>query len=95
MLLFGVDQNFETMTSFRFGQDFGTFWPLEEEELTGASYVVRYMSESADCSDTYKSSWIIRSFLMESTEVRPVSWVGDCLATQELGRGINSCLIHE
>ncbi|XP_043208829.1 tyrosine-protein phosphatase 99A-like, partial [Amphibalanus amphitrite] len=49
-------------------EDFGTFWPLEEEELTGANFVVRYMSESADCSDTYKSSWIIRSFLMESTE---------------------------
>ena len=54
-------------------QDFGIFWPLEEEELTGVSFVVRYMSESADCSDTYKSSWIIRSFLMESTEVRTIT----------------------
>ncbi|KAF0303072.1 Tyrosine-protein phosphatase 99A [Amphibalanus amphitrite] len=45
----------------------GVFWPSEEEVIRGSNFVVRYMSESADCSATYKTSWVIRSFLLQST----------------------------
>ncbi|XP_037087917.1 tyrosine-protein phosphatase 99A-like [Pollicipes pollicipes] len=48
-------------------EECGVFWPLAQP-IYCPQFIIRYVSESADCSATYKTSWIVRSFRMDSAE---------------------------
>ncbi|XP_043222795.1 tyrosine-protein phosphatase 99A-like [Amphibalanus amphitrite] len=50
-------------------EDCGSFWPREEEEIIECDgFLVRFLSQAAGCSTSYKTSWVVRTLLVESTE---------------------------